>query len=728
MTDLFPNEKRCLEIAARAGERWLGAAKRREPNLRHVAEGAITEVEPPERIRMRLNRLAKVAVRAQRPPARDVPRLVEAIGLERVLGDPDFMGIDFLESALAVSRTVGRVRIRAGTRRGSGTGFLVSPRLFLTNHHVLPDSSVAGTSSVDFDYQEDRDGDLLPTKSFAFRPSDLFLADEALDYALVALAPRSMDGAHELSAFGWNRLVEDQGKALIGDPVNIVQHPRGEPKQIVLRENRLLDLLEDFAHYETDTQPGSSGSPVFNDQWEVIALHHSGVPRTEGGRIIDRDGQPWDGRDADDIDWVANEGVRISRVVGHVLGRESSSEPLIKEMLETEPPDLRTLAAAHLRPRPVPVPPPGPAPHVAPSPTPAHPIVVPPPGPRPAAVDVQLGPDGAATWTIPIELTVRLGGSTAPPRPMPPHVPPLPFAPEAISIDPDYSTRRGYDDRFLGDGEHRVRLPWLTNRQYSRVAFNREPHGGPAHVLPYHHFSVVMNRDRRLAYFTAGNIDGANARDVRRESDRWILDPRIEPEFQAGESVYSSNPLDRGHLVRRLDPAWGESFDVAKVANDDTFHFTNCAPQHLGLNRNRSSWAGVENYILDNAKAHDLRVTVFTGPVFREDDPLYRDEVHLPRQFWKVVAMVRADDGELSATAYLLSQAELVDAMLEEDFAFGAYRTFQVPVRRIEELTELSFRGLTDHDPLEVADAPEGVLEVAGARTLPIRDLDQIVL
>jgi endonuclease G len=159
--------------------------------------------------------------------------------------------------------------------------------------------------------------------------------------------------------------------------------------------------------------------------------------------------------------------------------------------------------------------------------------------------------------------------------------------------------------------------------------------------------------------------------------------------------------LDRGHLVRRLDPAWGDSFEQAKVANDDTFHFTNCCPQHKNFNQNDTTWAGLEDYILDNAIAQDLRVSVFTGPVLSDQDPHYR-EVQLPRQFWKVVALVK-EGGSLSATAYLLSQESLLDDL--EGFEFGAYKTYQVTVRKVEELTSLDFGRLKDDDPAESLEA-----------------------
>ena len=153
-----------------------------------------------------------------------------------------------------------------------------------------------------------------------------------------------------------------------------MQHPRGEKKQVALRENRIVDIPDRFLHYAADTEPGSSGSPVFNDQWEVVALHHASVPLT--------------GKDE-----FANEGIRISRVCRFV--REAELGPAQRELAD------QIFA------------PPPPAPEQAP------------PLPQPA---------GEYTVTVPVEITVRLGspsarGDTA--------VAPAPAVPNAVTIDPD---------------------------------------------------------------------------------------------------------------------------------------------------------------------------------------------------------------------------------------------------------------------------------------------------
>lgn len=137
--------------------------------------------------------------------------------------------------------------------------------------------------------------------------------------------------------------------------------------------------------------------------------------------------------------------------------------------------------------------------------------------------------------------------------------------------------------------------------------------------LPYVHFSVLLDPLRRLAAATGVNIDGAALLDVDR-SDNWHLDPRVAASEQAGAELYVGNDLDRGHLVRRRDPVWGEP-DVAEAANKSTFVFTNAAPQAAQFNQGRILWVGLEDHVLNYAHAQQRRINVFTGPVLAPDDP-----------------------------------------------------------------------------------------------------------
>lgn len=281
--------------------------------------------------------------------------------------------------------------------------------------------------------------------------------------------------------------------------------------------------------------------------------------------------------------------------------------------------------------------------------------------------------------------------------------------------DPEsYADRAGFVRDFV-PGEAVVE-PGLANLEDDLAALLPQ---GTGNELKYTHFSVWMSRSRRLALCTAVNIDGNLLRRYARNADRWYLDPRIGTDAQVGNELYKRNRLDRGHLVRRLDPVWGEE-SIARQAMEDTFHYTNAAPQHEGLNQ--VTWNELEDYILDNADAHDLKISVITGPVFRPGDRPYRD-IELPEEFWKIVVMARqAADGRLvpHATAYLLSQADLLGNI---EFAFGAYRTWQVPIALIEQRTRLDFAALRPYDPLDA-----GTREGPAPRPQPISGWRDIIL
>lgn len=249
-----------------------------------------------------------------------------------------------------------------------------------------------------------------------------------------------------------------------------------------------------------------------------------------------------------------------------------------------------------------------------------------------------------------------------------------------------YRSAEGYDPNFLG-AEHQLELPKLAPDLQPKVA--QLKNGGE--VLTYHHFSIVMNAERRLAFHTAVNVDGRQLEHVERDRDKWYFDLRLDERLQAGPDLYSNNPLDCGHLVRRLDPCWGS---IAVAAGEDTFHFTNCSPQHSKLNQR--DWLEIESYVLNTADNADVRISVFTGPVFRDDDMLYRDEYLLPADFWKVVAFINKN-GQLRATAYVRTQKNYLESL---KFFDDEYKTWQVPVAQVEALTGLSFGIPQDADPL----------------------------
>jgi endonuclease G len=281
----------------------------------------------------------------------------------------------------------------------------------------------------------------------------------------------------------------------------------------------------------------------------------------------------------------------------------------------------------------------------------------------------------------------------------------------------DLEGRAGYDPAFLG-----VDLPMPTL-------------GGPEPtlLLPYLHYSVLFRPDRRFAAVTALTLDGARLVQVDR-TDVWALDPRLAAELQAGPPVYAHNDLDRGHLVMRAACTWGNTEEEARQAEADTFYFPNAAPQNKLFNQGRKLWLGLEDHLQDHAATFDRKLVVLAGPVLDPGDPPYRG-IQVPLRYWKVVAFLQ--DGVLAATGYLLDQSPLVDdlgAAVGEPAPgqlppLGPYRTFQLPVADIAEVTGVAFGQLIAADVLRpsVTGAGPGV-GPASSGWVELRSLDDVVL
>ena len=244
-----------------------------------------------------------------------------------------------------------------------------------------------------------------------------------------------------------------------------------------------------------------------------------------------------------------------------------------------------------------------------------------------------------------------------------------PAAPTAASEPPPSSEEdeaTGFDPEFLGVA---AIMPRMGDAQAAASV-----------ELTYEHFTVMLDTVRRFAGVTAVNIDGARLVKVPRE-DRWEFDERISTDLQAGPEVYADNDLDRGHLVRRNDPVWGDPA-VAARANTDTFRFTNAAPQASGFNQSRELWLGLEDHVLEHARVHALKLSVFTGPVLTDDDPPYRG-IRIPLKFWKIAAW---NTGEALATTRLRRRPVAARRRRPAPRALGAppplgpFRTFQVRI------------------------------------------------
>ncbi|QBE66444.1 serine protease [Pseudoduganella lutea] len=227
--------------------------------------------------------------------------------LERVVNDADFLPVWFLQRGADLRRTVAQVQARSPSGvQMHGTGFLVGPGLLLTNAHVLDWSDNGGESlndlvresTVVFDFEQRFDGSYAPMVTFRLDPDTLLLSSpwNELDFVLVALQPHSVDRQAAIADYGFNRLTAELGKVARGEPIFIIQHPLGKEKQVVLHGNRLIERDEatTVLVYEADTNSGSSGAPVYNRQWEVVALHHAPqIGRNPNGDVLAIDGSVW---------------------------------------------------------------------------------------------------------------------------------------------------------------------------------------------------------------------------------------------------------------------------------------------------------------------------------------------------------------------------------------------------------------------------------------------------
>jgi endonuclease G len=637
---------------------------------------------------------------------------------ERIIDGNELQDINYLEKGTKASRSVCRIRFQTGGGTGYATGFLISQRVLITNNHVFPDAQTARTAEAQFRYERDVEGSELTPVRFKLEPDRLFFTSKKLDFSVVAVSARDVTGATALDTFNFLPLIDVTGKVAEGEWLTVIQHPAGQMKQVCVRENQLLRRTDDFLWYSTDTLAGSSGSPVFSNDWFVVALHHSGVAEERNGviqTVLGRDFNPKVDKE-DDIKWKANEGVRVSRIV-QTLREGLPNHDLIKPIIAPQPVPSTGVADSKSQP-------------VASVGVNIKPKLV-----HSTGVEYAKQQEMAMGRSVTVQLEisdtgeVRLVGGGAVEA----------FGIEAskpkgtrdergniIDAPADRTFKgghlKGYDAK-LGDFE--VLLPKLD----ASIAGNAAPllADNTKNELKYEHFSVVMNKERRLAFFSAATLSAAGRFILSGRIDDWVVDPRIDRAHQIDNSYYKRNKLDRGHLTRREDMEYGNTVKEAVRSANGTCVFTNCVPQRDIFNQGKATdigedsrlWAGLEDYILEHVDPDgELALQVFTGPILSDSDPKYRGH-KIPMEFWKVAAGIAAD-GELFATAYLLSQENLIDVTdLDEavrELPLGAYKTYQRRVTDIEDVTGLRFfftrKGsnkqipLSDVDPLNGAGVP----------------------
>ncbi|MCX2476061.1 DNA/RNA non-specific endonuclease [Pedobacter sp. MC2016-05] len=592
--------------------------------------------------------------------------------------------------------------------KGFGTCFLIATNIIITNYHVFKTAGQALDCAANFSYEKyPTTGSINEGSSFLLRPDVFFYSYEALDFCLVYVEDSSIDQKDTLSTLGMLPLIATKGKVTFNSRLNIIQYPGGGIKKYTTDQNFIISIDDKLGtlFYTTDTLRGSSGAPCFNSYWEVAGLHYTGVPRTnDKQQWLTKTGQVWNEKmDEEEIDWIANAGKSVSKIVAHLklITFKQKEQPYIDRILGNSTDPLLQANESIL--------------------TPTQDQI-------PSAM-----PNTTLNFNAPAN--VYLNSSTIPAEYA---TPPMPAAPliapleKSERFDENYKNRIGYKPDFIEGFTvpfPKVK-PEIENELYKNFGAK------VPYIVPYHHYSLVMHKKRRMLLWAASNVNyNPNVRDSRSRTElgsgAWRLDPRIPEiyQIQAKEFYDPATLVDKGHIVRRDDNVWEEQLPGGKkntlgieYANADTFHWTNCTPQHEAFNRDMPPYKGIGLWgILENEvkKQLDLSVkagtndyrdygskaSIISGPIFREDDPEYMN-IQYPLRFFKIFAIRSSSEGNL-VYGFILSQKDKVDDTgLEKPIAeeglprFNAkVKAMQVSLIEIQNLTGLIFdQSLHDAD------------------------------
>jgi len=235
---------------------------------------------------------------------------------ERVIGKRNFLPASFLASGAERARAVCKIQTDGTDYSGSpgswaGTGFLVSPNLLLTNHHVLNSIETARAAVCMFNYETSASGETdEETQTFRLQPDELFVTSPlqgGLDYTFVWIESAAAERQ------GYVRMRRSAFTIHPGDQANVIQHPDGRKKEIAIHDNEALQDTGLLLHFATDTEGGSSGSPVFNNRWDLIALHHASTANDSNLTLPD-------GTKPDFL----NEGIKLSAIAADLEVRNQS--------------------------------------------------------------------------------------------------------------------------------------------------------------------------------------------------------------------------------------------------------------------------------------------------------------------------------------------------------------------------------------------------------------------
>ena len=181
-----------------------------------------------------------------------------------VFGTIDYQPVSFLTEGATVRRAVAYVDQHAGVAC-PGSGFLMARTCSSPISTSLLMPAAAHSAVLIFDREMDERGQPRATTTFRLDPDAfaLFSPEDDLDYAVIAVGSR-IAGSAMLDEMGWCALSDTPDRHVIGMPVKHHPAPNGWPKTVALRNNTLTYRTDRALLYETDTRPGSSGSPVFS--------------------------------------------------------------------------------------------------------------------------------------------------------------------------------------------------------------------------------------------------------------------------------------------------------------------------------------------------------------------------------------------------------------------------------------------------------------------------------
>lgn len=191
-----------------------------------------------------------------------------------------------LQAGLGLANAVCKITFRDRPDGESGTGVLIAPDLVLTNYHVLSHeagadlNALAQTAQFEFGYVSTSFGEPRCTQHRTVAGQTPVVAASPiaeLDYALIRLSPDTDFAVKPVSLSATAQL---QPRS----PLHMLQHPEGEALKVSLSNNGVVktDEQRGLVLYVNPTKQGSSGSPCFDDDWNLVALHHKAMQTSFG--------------------------------------------------------------------------------------------------------------------------------------------------------------------------------------------------------------------------------------------------------------------------------------------------------------------------------------------------------------------------------------------------------------------------------------------------------------